>query len=317
MINIHKQLWVVKGVNRKVEDSEFLLAYMTHREYTKDKEETVAFTKRKSTGTLWATYRKWSRELRKHEATKEGNTLEFDNSPASGFRIVGSVSRWSTSNKLIRVEDPRGFVVEIPTGNLTTLLKHTTVEEGEIKEECVWGKEGNNHILLSINSDIYQKSYNQTQQNKEKVSLTKLKIGQTVKFNVEDEEYIYLGRGKAVWKVCKKESQTTTKNWFHRHCFTRDTNDPIIETYNVEDTKLGFLFKKKDMKSGFSSNWEYKISGKCIVIGEIEKLPKLEVFDVYTPERLCTEIPRDDYSKSFKVYYTAETVDFNMKGKSK
>lgn len=315
MINIHKQLWVVKAVNRKVEDSEFLLAYMTHREYTKDKEETAAFTKRKSTGTHWAAYRKWSQELRKHEATKEGEILEFDNFPASGFRIVGSVSRWSTSNKLIQVEDPRGFVVEIPTGNLTTLLKHTTVEEGEIKEECIWGKEGNNHILLSINSNIYQKSYNQTQQNKEKVSLTKLKIGQTVKFNVEDKEYIYLGRGKAVWKVCKKESQTTTTGWYYGTRFKREATDPIIETYNVEDTKLGFLFREKESVSNY--NWEYKVSGRCIVTGEIEKLPKLEVFDIWVPDRLRKEIPRDNRYNGLKEYYVAETINFNMKGKSK
>jgi hypothetical protein len=92
-----------------------------------------------------------------------GEELYFENTPALCFRIVGSVTRWSTSNKLIQVEDPRGFVVEIPASNLNTLLKHTTVEKGEVKEECVWGREGNNHTLLPVNSEIYEETLEKIQ----------------------------------------------------------------------------------------------------------------------------------------------------------
>jgi len=49
MINIHKQLWAVKGIGRKVEDSDFLLAYMTHQELTKEGVSAASYLSRQYT----------------------------------------------------------------------------------------------------------------------------------------------------------------------------------------------------------------------------------------------------------------------------
>ncbi len=62
----------------------------------------------------------------------------WDNVPMDGFRILKSITRSTTSNKLWRIEDPRGIEFEITTGSLEDLLPHVTIEKGLILEKCVW-----------------------------------------------------------------------------------------------------------------------------------------------------------------------------------
>lgn len=62
----------------------------------------------------------------------------IDNVPVSGFKIVTSVSRMSTSNKLWRILDPRGFVLEISCDNLEEIISTGAIENGEIIGNCQW-----------------------------------------------------------------------------------------------------------------------------------------------------------------------------------
>lgn len=163
-IKIHDKLWWVTSEEREG------LAYMTYYEDNK------AFEKRKSTGMNWAEgYRNQGYDTQEYTC---------DNTPTSGFTLEGSVSRWSTSNKLFRLKDPRGFIVEIPTSNVTALVQSTDILKGGIiSGECVWGREGSNHILLPVGSEPYQQGVKDTKEAKTKKSLPrknieKLKIGQ-------------------------------------------------------------------------------------------------------------------------------------------
>jgi hypothetical protein len=58
------------------------------------------------------------------------------------------VSRYSTSNKFFRVEDPRGFELEIDVNNLLDLIEHHTIVQGTIMEPLVWARYGGNSELL-------------------------------------------------------------------------------------------------------------------------------------------------------------------------
>ncbi len=62
----------------------------------------------------------------------------IDNVPLKGFQIQQSVSRYSTSNKLWRVLDPRGFELEITTANLEELMMGCVIDHGLIKGTCIW-----------------------------------------------------------------------------------------------------------------------------------------------------------------------------------
>lgn len=319
MIKIHKQMWVIKGVERSVEDSSFLLAYMTHREYDKKGIKLVSFDKRMHTGRNWADKlkREYDRETGRYKTLEhiKGEELEFDNTPISGFKIIGSVSRWSTSNKLIRVEDPRGFVIEIPTSNLTTLLKHSVVDHAIVKEQCVWGREGNNHILLPVNSEVYKQACEHTQLHDERVSFTKLTPGNVIKFHADDEyRHIYVGKGKAVWEFNQKESTTTEKHSWSTH-YVREADDKVCHTEKVKDKKFAFLFKK--VNSDSSHRWEYKYSGKCTVTGHNEDIPQVEIFYIYPPSSVENEVKGYEHDWSWgkrnKYYWTTNVVDIEMK----
>ena len=65
--------------------------------------------------------------------------LLLDNAPLHGFRIQKFVSRYSTSNKLWRILDPRGFELEVSTPCLDELMGDTDILKGGIiVEKCVW-----------------------------------------------------------------------------------------------------------------------------------------------------------------------------------
>lgn len=313
MINIHDRLWAIKRYGGNAEDSDYPLAYMTYYKTVKDSEEPdKACTKCMETGRSWArpypSYgcKKSTKEFKEFE--KGDYELTFDNSPDKGFKIVGSVSRWSTSNKLIRVEDPRGFVVEIPTGNLTTLLKHTTVEKGVIQESCVWGREGNNHILLPTNSVEYKQARAQTDLTRDRVSFVKLDVGDKVKFSVDDsEEFIYLGRAKAVWEWKIKQAVVKNDNrLYYRYdapLWKKTSSDEILEEGSKTDPKWCFVFKPTEDRK-YRSDIEYKTSGKALVISKGNSVTKPRKVGVWLPERASiAEI------KSIDIYtYCNETV---------
>lgn len=71
----------------------------------------------------------------------------WDNVPVTGFKIVDTVSRYSTSNKFWLVLDPRGVKFEISTGVFETLIMNTTIVKGVIQEPCVW--EANKKLVVA------------------------------------------------------------------------------------------------------------------------------------------------------------------------
>ena len=186
MITIHDKLWYVC----RAKDEE-RLAYMTYHK------EDKAFEKRRDTGIAWSggqPRKVWisgKYVMNPYIPADVGTTLE--NVPQSGHYIGDSVSRWSTSNKLFRVKDPRGFTVEVSTGNIATLLHLCTVTNGVVQEECVWGREGANHVLLPVNSEPYRESVTS---NSTILKMKDIKAGDMIKCYGDTSTYRYLGKVK-------------------------------------------------------------------------------------------------------------------------
>lgn len=101
-----------------------------------------AFKKRKATVDGWS--------------EKDLAPMDLDNKPTHGFKVVDTVSRYSTSNKFFRIEDPRGFELEIDTNNLLDLIEHHTIVQGTIMEPLVWARFGGINYLISTNSEEYK-----------------------------------------------------------------------------------------------------------------------------------------------------------------
>ena len=106
------------------------------------------------------------------------------NEPRLGFRITQAISRggsWSGGNKVVRIEDPRGFELEISVDNLVKIMSMTTFVSGECQEACVWGRQGSNNILLPETSKPYKEARKVTDyRNKATISLRDVNFGDTV-----------------------------------------------------------------------------------------------------------------------------------------
>ncbi len=136
-IKFHDKYYVGFQKNRYNRDEVFrMLGFATPN--TGD----YAFKKRKATVDGWS--------------EKDLAPMDLDNKPTHGFKIVDTVSRYSTSNKFFRVEDPRGFELEIDVNNLLDLIEHHTIVQGTIMEPLVWGRYGQGNYLVSGNSEEYK-----------------------------------------------------------------------------------------------------------------------------------------------------------------
>lgn len=142
----------------------------------------VASTKRMATADRWASYGKI-----------KINPVIVENTNLCGFKIIGEISRSATSNVVWRIEDPRGFELEISSGNMFDLLIDTVIDNGEIMSPCIWARNGSQNHLVSINSELYKEFVQSDKRKRSKrITLKNIKPGWTVQFE-NGESGIYLG----------------------------------------------------------------------------------------------------------------------------
>lgn len=278
MINIPKQIWYV--IKPRDDDN---LAYMCQYEQTKSGDVASNVLKMQSTGRSWA--RIYTGETYLERIPVEGQEAIADNTPLTGFYVGNSVSRWSTSNKLFRVKDPRNFTVEIPTDNLATLLHHCTVIKGVVQEACVWGREGNNHILLPVNSEPYLITLDKmdTIQNK-LISVKDLKPGDWVKFFEDDTEYYYVGKVKCEWELTPY-----TYSYLGRDYRTGRTQVHGIPV-NVKDDKWEELFIRK---CSYNDQYNKASASKPKIVEIIKQEPldlQIEELSMWAPQRIYNRV---------------------------
>lgn len=135
IIKIPDEIWYAQRRINTNQNADNTLAYMTYSDHTKASE------KKRATGRRWA-----------GTGCREFTLSNLE--PLEGFILGDAVSRYSTSNKLVRVKDPRGFTVEMFIHDLVHLLENCTVEKGVIQEACRWGQNGKGHILIPEGSDM-------------------------------------------------------------------------------------------------------------------------------------------------------------------
>ena len=119
----------------------------------------------------------------------------IDNKKLTGFKLSDSVRRyssWGNGNVKWRITDPRGFELEITSPNLMQILNCSTVEQGEILDACIWGREGADNILIPVTSELYKTAVADTKRQDMKVSLKDVKPGNEVTLQ-SGERFIFLG----------------------------------------------------------------------------------------------------------------------------
>lgn len=261
MINIADKIWAVKAVGRND------LAYMCPYNVKKDGTPDGATSKMMNTGQKWANAGV-RHEYHKNEdgslkRTADGGYITtiipaqdadeigiYDNVPMKGFKVGSDATRWTTENKVFRLHDPRGFTVEIPTGNLSTLIQTCTIINGEIMDECVWGREGC-HILLPINAPEYTAVVKEIEKVDEALKLKDLKPGDWVKIHsggCENGERQFVGMVKLEWtqhrQLFDRVQDTTSGHWSHYHSY-KEVNFRDDGQVKMKDSQWVGLFASK------------------------------------------------------------------------
>lgn len=130
-------------------------------------------------------------------------TKTFKNEPLEGYKIDEEVRRDSRygGNVVWRIADPRGFTLEISSGNLMKLLEATSINKGVIEGKCVWARLEGKQILVSEGSDQWKQLVGDSKLFDEKggIKKTEAEPGDLVrvKRGTTIEEAIYLGKAWA------------------------------------------------------------------------------------------------------------------------
>ncbi|NIU02294.1 MAG: hypothetical protein GWN01_15740, partial [Nitrosopumilaceae archaeon] len=203
---------------------------------------------------------------------------EIDNKPLSGFRVVDFSSRWSTSNKWIRVQDPRGFTLEISVNNLIRLIQDGTITSGVIQSDCIWLRDSRgNNVLAGIDSEDY-KAFEKQEVMREAAknfTMRDIQVGDEITYTHYGNVYKTFYLGKFVGEVFCEEYEYTRRNylgWGHKR---QVTNTPP-QTATLLTDKAWHVFASKHEGSG---KWKYEFKGKITnIIGlESGKLSKTDL----------------------------------------
>jgi len=183
----------------------------------------------------------------------KGMTKVIVNEPIDGFEIDKSVSRYSTSNKVWRIKDPRGFILEISTSNMEMLLNNCTMENGVVKGKCVWGV-SNKMALLPESHPEFDNIVNEQSTTSKFLTPSKLKSGMILRKNT-GEKIQYIG------KVCYYGVTATTRasggrnKWggigYNWHIKSINKSPAIVHLYKFikEDSRLETYGFQKTLKA--------------------------------------------------------------------
>jgi hypothetical protein len=157
-------------------------------------------------------------------AGKQGSlpTSIIDNIPMLGFKMTSDIRRGQQgAQDKWRIEDPRGFELEITSTNLAMILADSTIEKGEILDQCVWARDGGQNLLLTVVSEEYIEAVRMTQIASSSASWKDVKIGNTVVLQ-NGLEGQYLGK-----------MHTIRKNHRSRDAEVQNSIEPSSSSYHV------------------------------------------------------------------------------------
>lgn len=148
-------------------------------------------------------------------------TQVYDNKPMAGYRLGRSVRRdsgWGSGNVVWRIEDPRGFDLEISSPNMAQIIADCVLDRGEILDQCVWARLGGNNILVPLSSDLYQTTVENSERIKKSVKPSDVKMGNTVVLQ-NGRKGQYLG-----YMYCLETSYGYENNGWHNPRYHYDYN---------------------------------------------------------------------------------------------
>lgn len=152
-----------------------------------------AAKKRKETVDQWVRQNSRSRP---NGDKQVATTRSMDNKPLVGFRLGRSIRRdssWGAGNVKWRIEDPRGFELEITSPNMAQIVDSCVIQNGEILDECIWARLKGDNVLVPVSSQLYQTAARNVERMATKVAPKDVERGDHVVLH-NGTEGVYLGK---------------------------------------------------------------------------------------------------------------------------
>ena len=153
----------------------------------------------------------------------------LDNVPLTGFEIAKEVRRWTTSNVVWRITDPRGFQLEISSNNMAYILGNCVIDNGVIKDELIWVRDGKDNYLLPTASKEFATYKRNSKAKASNIKISDINVGDRISL-LTGETGIYLGMYTCVKlgsSYCGSDKIIDQK----RYHIIRDEQNPNDITY--------------------------------------------------------------------------------------
>ena len=314
MITIPSQHYIGLKAERETESS-LPLAFATP--FGTD----AAYEKRKSTVDNWC--RGYGHYVDGKYVYPEIETAVRNNVLMEGFRIAESVRRigWNGGNVVWRVVDPRGFELEISSANFARIIDCTTIVNGEIKGQCIWGRDGAANVLLPESSEPYQQATANTKRSTLNVDTKSLSAGDEVEFK-DGQIWIYAGVFTILSRKEKKIEQgmsyydrTTAYSYTvdakKRHIFVKAIDKEFAVKYNYAMEQVGKV--EGDMRYYVIADTKKvaSITTKCAKVLDVDQIAR-DVTKQYERYSNVVESASNDYMAFAAIPGTVKVSDVTL-----
>ena len=244
----------------------------------------------------------------------------IDNPPLTGFKLTKEIKRWMTSNVVWRIIDPRGFQLEISSGNLAYIMANTIINHGTIEAELQWCRNGSQNFLLPTNSEEYKTYIEITNAKKNNLGIKDITVGDTI-ITGTDTIGMYLGGYYTLeYGSVNKHLINSTRRYYIK----KDNGSVISRTSlkNIRVVKKGDEEDNKDWTDYISKHIEktyynqepfIKISTKKFNVKEIAKTLRFVVVDFPKNKRHYFIKKNNDYYKVDTFYSGNQEIKVILK----
>lgn len=172
------------------------------------------------------------------------------NEPMVGFRLSRSIRRysgWGQGNVKWRIEDPRGFELEISSPNLAQIISTCVIDGGMILNECMWARLGGENVLVPTDSDLYQTTKQNSERQTKSVKPSSVKVGNHIVLQ-NGVEGIYLGKLYQVSRIYRGDSSDLGVAEKPKHVIYNDNGgSPVV--YDYASLKVAEIAKDEELST--------------------------------------------------------------------
>lgn len=251
-----------------------------------------------------ATVDNWVRQNERYRSKNKVHTTTVKNELLSGFKLSKSTRRWTTSNVVWRVIDPRGFEIEISSENLMALINDTSIINGEILGRLIYGRTTGSNVLLHEKSEEFLAAQELTSVVNKNISMKDIKPGYMVSlhnaqvleyvgffYKIEEKRFNEQHSDKFVAFSDKKTHVFLDTSNKSIHVFSSPKVGKIVSTENEKTlaeslAQLNLLVNegRRINSSGYSTILGFSTTNKTLLYS-YEEITEEQFFEYHTSKR--------------------------------